>query len=351
MITDAQKWLVLAGIIFAGWLLYRLSPVLTPFLISALLAYLCDPFVDKLEKLKISRTVAVIIVFTWLTIVILLCLLIIVPIIENQLSNLVGRLPRLINWLEQTAIPYISEWTGIEVNTIELGSLKKAVTENWKDIGNVISLLLIKLSQSGQVLLTWFAYLVLIPVVTFYLLRDWDDLVEKIHTLIPRGKAKLVSKLALECDAVLSEFLRGQLLVMLCLGIIYSIGLWIAGIEFALLIGLLAGLVSFVPYLGAIVGVGVAGIAAFVQFQDIIHLLYVMLVFGFGQAIEGMLLSPVLVGDRIGLHPVAVIFAVMAGGQLFGFFGVLLALPVAAVIVVLLRYIHSEYIDSSFYTL
>ena len=332
MITDAQKWLVLTGIVFTGWLLYKLSPVLTPFLVGALLAYLCDPFVDRLEKYKISRTIAVIIVFTWLTIVILLCLLIIIPVIENQLSNLVSRLPQFINWLEQSVIPYVAERTGIEINTIELSGLKKAMTENWKDVGNVISLVLIKLSQSGQVLLTWLAYLVLIPVVTFYLLRDWDILVKKTHALIPRSKASVVSKLAIDCDAVLSEFLRGQLLVMLCLGIIYSLGLWIAGIEFSLLIGLLAGLVSFVPYLGAIVGICVAGIAAFVQFQDLIHLVYVALVFGIGQAIEGMLLSPLLVGDRIGLHPVAVIFAVMAGGQLFGFFGVLLALPVAAVI-------------------
>lgn len=350
MITDAQKWLVLASTVFAGWLLYKLSPVLTPFLIGGLLAYLCDPFVDRLEKYKLSRTVAVVIVFTWLTIVGLLCLLIIIPVIENQLSNLVGRLPQFINWLEQSFIPDVAARTGVEINTIDLGKLQNAITENWKDVGNVISLVLIKLSQSGQVLLTWLVYLVLIPVVTFYLLRDWDTLVKKIHALIPRSKVTVVTRLAVECDAVLSEFLRGQLLVMMCLGIIYSIGLWIAGIEFSLLIGLLAGLVSFVPYLGSIVGIGVAGIAAFVQFQDLIHLVYVLLVFGAGQAIEGMFLSPILVGDRIGLHPVAVIFAVMAGGQIFGFIGVLLALPVAAVIIVLLRYLHSEYMESSFYT-
>ena len=350
MITDVQKWLLLTGLFLIGWLLYLLSPVLTPFLVGALLAYLGDPLVDRLEKLKISRTISVTIVFACMLIVGLMFLLILIPIIESQLSSLVIRLPQFITWLQDAAMPKIIGWVGIDIETVDLGSLKQSLTENWKDVGSVISLLLTKISQSGLMLITWLVYLVLTPVVTFYLLRDWDDFVEKIHALIPRQNVSLISRLTRECDAVLSEFLRGQLLVMLGQGIIYTIGLWVVGIEFALLIGLLAGVVSFVPYLGFIVGIGVASVAAFMQYQDMIHLVYVALVFGIGQAIEGMLLSPMLVGDRIGLHPVAVIFAVMAGGQLFGFFGVLLALPVAAVIVVLLRYLQSQYLESSFYT-
>jgi len=219
-----------------------------------------------------------------------------------------------------------------------------------RDIGSIMGHLLVKLTQSGQSLIIWFAYLTLIPVVTFYLLRDWDILVGKVHDLIPRPYEKLASKLARQCDEVLAEFMRGQFLVMLAQAILYTIGLWIVGLEFFLLIGMLAGLVSFVPYLGFIVGIGVASVAGFMQFHDIIHLIYILIVFGVGQAIEGMLLSPLLVGDRIGLHPVAVIFAVMAGGQLFGFVGVLVALPVAAVIVVLLRHIHESYLESSLYT-
>ena len=167
---------------------------------------------------------------------------------------------------------------------------------------------------------------------------------------MPRPYERLVIKLAKQCDEVLAEFLRGQLLVMLALAVLYSVGLWIVGLEFFLLIGMLAGLVSFVPYLGFIVGIGVAGIAGFMQFHDIIHLVYILIVFGVGQIIEGMVLSPLLVGDRIGLHPVAVIFAVMAGGQLFGIVGVLVALPVAAVIVVLLRHVHERYLESNLYT-
>ncbi|MEQ8938845.1 MAG: AI-2E family transporter, partial [Gammaproteobacteria bacterium] len=166
----------------------------------------------------------------------------------------------------------------------------------------------------------------------------------------PRKYIATATTLAKDCDAVLAEFLRGQLLVMLALGIIYSIGLWLVGLEFSLLIGLGAGVVSFVPYLGFIVGFLVASIAAFMLFQDVIHIIYVLLVFGAGQALEGMVLSPLLVGDRIGLHPVAVIFAVMAGAQLFGFFGMLLALPVAAVITVVLRHLHAQYLNSQLYT-
>lgn len=353
--TDAQKWLVLAGVVLTGWLLYLLAPVLTPFLIAGLLAYLGDPIVDRLEKFRIknfspSRTFAVIIVFGIMVIVGLVLLLILIPLIENQLAAFVRVFPEFITWLQQTLLPRLAEIFDFDPAIINLEFIKQQVMGNWQDIGSVAGKIFMKITQSGQAIFLWLAYLLLIPVVTFYLLRDWDHLLKSFRALLPRKHAPLIGKLATECDDVLSEFLRGQLLVMLSLGIIYTVGLWIAGLEFALLIGMLAGLVSFVPYLGFVVGIIVAGIAALVQYNDVIHLVYVVLVFGVGQALEGMVLSPWLVGDRIGLHPVAVIFAVMAGGQLFGFFGVLLALPVAAVIVVLLRYLHSRYIESSLYT-
>jgi predicted PurR-regulated permease PerM len=171
-----------------------------------------------------------------------------------------------------------------------------------------------------------------------------------VHELIPRRYEATVARLATASDEVLGAFLRGQLTVMLALGTIYSVGLWLVGLELALLIGMLAGLVSFVPYLGFIVGILAAGLAALMQFGDLLPLLYVVIVFMVGQAVEGMLLTPLLVGEKIGLHPVAVIFAVLAGGQLFGFFGILLALPVASVVMVLLRYTHERYVGSSLYS-
>ncbi len=348
--TDAQKWLLLTCIFLAAWLLYLLAPVLTPFLVAALLAYLGDPIADRLEQRKLSRTLAVIVVFAVMLFVGLILILILLPMLQEQLSVLLSRLPLIVPWLQDVAFPWLSATLGIDMARVDLEALKQTLAGNWQDIGNMLGLVLGKVGHSGQKIFAWFAYLVLIPVVTFYLLRDWDVLVANVQDLIPRQYEPVVSKLALECDSVLAEFLRGQLTLMLALGLIYSIGLWMVGLEFALLVGMMAGLVSFVPYLGAIVGISVAGVLAFMQFHDFIHLLYVAIVFTAGQSIEGMLLSPVLVGERIGLHPVAVIFAVLAGGQLFGFFGVLLALPVAAVIVVLLRYVRQRYIASSFYT-
>jgi predicted PurR-regulated permease PerM len=280
----------------------------------------------------------------------LLLLLILIPLLQEQLSSLLSRLPLIVPWLQKVALPWISSTFNIEMSDVDLDVLKQALAGNWQDIGNILGLLLGKVTHSGQLVFAWLAYLVLVPVVSFYLLRDWDVLVTSVRELLPRQYEPIISKLTRECDSVLAEFLRGQLMLMLALGLMYSIGLWIVGLEFALLVGMMAGLISFVPYLGAIVGIVVAGVLAFMQFHDIIHLLYVALVFGTGQTIEGMLLSPMLVGDRIGLHPVAVIFAVMSGGQLFGFFGVLLALPAAAVIVVLLRHLRQQYVESSFYT-
>lgn len=348
--TDAQKWLILATVLATGWLLYVLAPVLTPFLIGALLAYLGDPIADRLQRARLSRTLAVIAVFAVMFLAGLVLLLILLPLLQQQLVTLSARLPQVLGWIQTELVPWLGRTLRVEIGSVDIDSLGIALKENWRDAGDLLGFVLGKVGDSGQALLAWAAYLVLVPVVTFYLLRDWDALIQGLCSFIPRRYEQTVTALARECDRVLAEFLRGQLLVMLALGVIYSIGLWIAGLEFALLIGMLAGVVSFVPYLGAIVGVAAAGLVAFFQYHDLAHLLYVAIVFGIGQAIEGMLLSPLLVGDRIGLHPVAVIFAVLAGGQLFGFFGVLLALPVAAVVTVLLRFVHQRYMESDFYT-
>ena len=324
MISDAQKWLILAITIFTGYLLYLLAPVLTPFLVSAFLAYLGDPAADKLQSMRMSRTVAVVVVFLMMTVILFCFLLVIMPLIEEQLVLLIKRMPDIINKLQQEWLPWLSQTLGVDLSNINLQGLRQSLSQHWQTVGNLLGKFITQVSASSQTILLWLSYFLLIPVVTFYLLRDWDNLVAKLEVLVPRRYATDVNRLTRECDAVLAEFLRGQLLVMLALGIIYSIGLWLVGIEFSLLIGLVSGLVSFVPYLGFIVGFFIASIAAFMQFHDLLHVIYVLLVFGAGQALEGMVLSPLLVGDRIGLHPVAVIFAVMAGAQLFGFFGMLL---------------------------
>ncbi len=348
--NDSQKWLIFGGAIFSGWLLYLLSPILMPFIVGALLAYLGDPLVDRLEKTRLSRTLSVGVVFGLMSLFGLILLLFILPQLERQITGLATRFPQFINWAQENILPRLSAMLGLEPDFLDLGAIKEALTSNIKDISGIMGRLLVKLTQSGQLVMAWFVNLTLIPVVTFYLLRDWGILVGKAHNLIPRPYENLAGRLARQCDGVLAEFMRGQLSVMLAQAIFYSIGLWIVGLEFSMLIGMLAGLVSFVPYLGFIVGIGVAGVVGFMQFHDLIHLVYILIVFGVGQIIEGMFLAPLLVGDRIGLHPVAVIFAIMAGGQLFGFVGVLAALPVAAMIAVLLRYAHESYLESNLYT-
>ena len=180
-------------------------------------------------------------------------------------------------------------------------------------------------------------------------MRDWDSLMARLVALVPRDMEREVRRLAGECDEVLSAFLRGQMLIMVILGLVYAIGLFFVGLDLAFLIGMIAGLASIVPYLGFIVGFGAAAVAALFQFGDPLMLVWVLAVFGVGQALEGMVLTPLLVGDRIGLHPVAVIFAILAGGQLFGFVGILLALPVAAVVMVFVRHLHGRYLASEYY--
>lgn len=349
-LSDSQKWFMLAVLTFGGWLIYLLAPVLTPFLISALLAYLGDPLVDRLEKHKFSRTLGVVVVFLVMSLIGLILLLVMIPMLEKQISVLIIKIPQAIDNFQEVLLPRIAQFAGFETPTLDTSAFKRAVMGNWESLGGAMGGIFGKLTHSGLKIIYWLAFLVLIPVVTFYLLRDWDLLIARIHDLLPRRLESTVSRLAKECDEVLAEFFRGQLSVMIALAIIYTVGLMIVGLDVAFLIGMLAGLVSFVPYLGFIVGIVVASVAAVMQYHDVIHVVYVAIVFGIGQALEGMVLSPLLVGDRIGLHPVAVIFAVMAGGQLFGFVGVLLALPVAAVIVVILRHWHELYKESDFYT-
>ncbi|HEY8160250.1 MAG TPA: AI-2E family transporter [Methylobacter sp.] len=347
--TDSQKWLIFAFIAGSAWLIYLLAPVLMPFAFAAMLAYLGDPLTDKLETYQLSRTKAVLVVFSVMTLVFVLVLLLLVPLLEYQVEQFVSSLPAYVEWLNETIIPWTQRRFHLGIRPINLNQIINLVKSHWEQAGGIAATVMSSVSHSGGVIAEWLMNLLLIPVVTFYLLRDWDGLVTKVHDLLPRRIAPTAAKLTAEVDTVLAAFVRGQLYVMLALGCIYSIGLWMTGLDLALLIGMLAGLVSFVPYLGAIVGIVTACVAALVQFHDLIHLVPVAIVFMIGQSLEGMVLTPMLVGDKIGLHPVAVMFAVLAGGQLFGFLGILLALPVASVIMVLLRHVHELYRYSDFY--
>ncbi len=347
--SDTHKWQLVGLILLLGGAIYLLAPILTPFAAAALLAYLGDPLVDRLERRKLSRTAAVSVVFSLMTLGMVVFLLLLVPMVEKQVGRFVERLPVYLDWGQGTLLPWIESSTGISIEGFELASVVDLLKGHWQQAGGFATAVLGGISKSGMAVVLWLTNLALVPVLTFYLLRDWDVLVARVRELLPRAIEPSVSLLAGQSDAVLGSFLRGQVSVMVALGAIYSIGLAMVGIDLALLIGMLAGLVSFIPYLGAIVGVGAGLIAALVQYGDWWHVLLVLAVFGVGQTLESFVLTPWLVGDKIGLHPVAVIFAIMAGGQLFGFLGVLLALPVAAIVMVLLRYAHEQYTRSELY--
>lgn len=347
--TDSHRWLWLAGLLLAGWLVYLLTPILSPFLLGVLLAYLGDPLVDRLER-WMSRTWGVVVVFALFGLLLLLTLLVVVPMLGKQLVHLYELAPLVLDWLQREALPWVQARLGLADGFWQIDQLKSMFSAHLGRTTDIVSQLLSQATASGLALLAWLGNLLLVPVVSFYLLRDWDILVAKLRALLPRRREGVVVGLIGECHEVLGAFLRGQLLVMLALGVVYALGLMLVGLDLGLLIGVLAGLASIVPYMGFVVGIGAALIAALFQFGgDIYPLLGVVAVFTVGQMLEGMLLTPLLVGDRIGLHPVAVIFAILAGGQLFGFTGVLLALPVAAVVMVLLRHVHELYKLSALY--
>lgn len=343
------RWQALILLLVIGGVIYLLSPVLMPFVVAALFAYLLDPVVDRLEP-RMGRSIAVSLVFLVATILVVAFVLVLVPFIERQISNFLTQLPVWVNWFQTRATPWLEARFGISPGVLDTQKIFETLQANWKEAGGFAATVVAKVSKSGMALVGWVLNLVMIPVVAFYLLRDWDVLVARIHALIPRSIEPVVSRLAGESDEVLGAFLRGQLSVMVALGVFYGAGLWLIGINVGPLIGMIAGLISFVPYLGAITGVLMGVIAALVQYQDWAHVALVLGVFVVGQTLEGYVLVPKLVGDKIGLHPVAVIFAVLAGGELFGFLGVLLALPVASVVMVVLRYLYERYTQSELYT-
>ncbi|MDX1380161.1 MAG: AI-2E family transporter, partial [Xanthomonadales bacterium] len=287
MTADSTRWFGLALLLLLGWLLYRLAPVITPFAISAGLAYLGDPMVDRLERLRfirwpISRTVAVVIVFALMTLALALLLLIVIPLLIEQVRHLVERLPAIMAWLAGTAVPWVQDKLGLSGDLLDTDSLAEAAKAYWKEASGALVGVLGSVSRGGQAVINWLLNLVLIPVVTFYLLRDWDKLTTGVLGLLPRSVEPTVKVIAGEVDEVLGAFIRGQLMVMLALGLTYAAGLWLVGLDLAFIIGAGAGLLSIVPYLGTFVGVVAALIAALFQFQDLLHPVLVLVVFAVG---------------------------------------------------------------------
>lgn len=347
-----KRVFILAAVVCFVWLLYMLLPVVIPFLIAFLVAYLFSPLVDRMLRFGIPRWLAITSVFLIIVVGLVLVGWFLVPMIWSQLIYARDHIPEMITWLNNTFLPWLSNTFNLvemEINTDEMTTVAMDYIQTNYSVNNLQDLAL-RLAQSGLGFIQVGGMLILIPIIAFYFLLDWDKMLKHMRRSIPRPFENSVVTIVKECNQVLGAFVKGQFLVMILLGIVYAVGLQLIGIEVGLIIGIVAGLASIIPYLGFAVGIIAAVVATLLQFGvDWMQLLLVLVVFMIGQAIEGYILQPFLLGDKIGLSPVAVVFSVLAGAQLLGFAGMLIALPVAAVIVVLLRHLRDSYEQSVWY--
>jgi predicted PurR-regulated permease PerM len=312
------------------------------------LAYLLDPLADRLERAGLGRLGSTLIILVLASLALVLAIVVIAPFLASQIAALVAAIPDYLKRLQALAIeqgePLLRRFGGENVLKDIQSSLGDFIGQGASVFGTFVA----SLVSGGQALLGIVSLLVVTPVVAFYLLLDWDDMVARIDRLVPRRQRPVVRKLAREIDVAIAGFIRGQALVCIILGLWYAIGLWLIGLNFGLLIGLIAGFISFIPYVGSLSGLLLAVGVAIVQFwPDWVSIMLVVAVFVTGQFLEGNILSPKLVGQSVGLHPVWLMFALFAFGSLFGFVGLLVAVPLAAIIGVLLRFAVGEYERSS----
>ena len=345
----ASAWFLIAAVVVLA--LWLLGPVLTPFVVAAVLAYALTPLVNKLDDMgkgRLPRVVAVVVVELLFILVALSLVLLIIPIVAKEIPLMREQIPLLADRITTGLTPWLAQF-GIKVS-LDVGSLKalalKYLNANYEDMfGSLLS----SIRLGGSVALAVLGNAVLIPVALFYLLMDWDKFVARLLELVPPPMRGTFDSFTDEADSVLGQYLRGQLLVMLVMAAFYAIGLALFGLDLALPIGIFTGLAMFIPYLGFGIGLILAILAGVLQFASIKAIVMVAVVYGIGQVVESLYLTPRLVGERIGLHPLAVIFALLAFGQVFGFVGVLIALPASAVLLVGIRRIKLRYMASKLY--
>ncbi len=348
MTADRRLRFWLAGLLLAGLVIWLLRGALMPFVAGAAIAYLLDPVVERLARHKVPRWLATTLVLLSFLVVIVVALVLLVPVVATQLGGLVAAVPGYLGtlnaWLN-AVIERLQERFGVAA----VQNLRGQLAEYAGDAVSWLGTLLGGLWRGGLAVIDILSLLVITPVVAFYLLRDWDRVLSTLDDYIPRPQRATVRDLARQVDRTLADFVRGQGLVCLSLGLFYSAGLTMAGLNFGLVVGLGAGLISFIPYVGTILGLVTSCGIALVQFDSWTMRLVILGIFVTGQVLEGYVLVPKLVGESIGLHPVWVMFALLAGGSLFGFTGVLLAVPVAAVAGVLVRFALGRYRSSPYF--
>ena len=334
--------------IFIGFLML-FSSILLPFIAGMALAYFLDPVADRLERLGLSRLMATVVILVTFVLVFVLSLMIVIPILASQLNEFIQRVPGYVSQLQSFVASgnaaWLPDWVDGQMVTIK-ENFSRYISEGVGFIGTLIE----QIWNSGKALLDIASLLVVTPVVAFYLLLDWDRMIEKVDSWVPRHQLGTVRQLATELDNTIAGFVRGQGSLCLILGIFYAVALSAAGLNFGLLIGFFTGMISFIPYVGSTVGLLLSLGVALVQFwPDFIWVGVIAGIFFLGQFIEGNILQPKLVGKSVGLHPVWLMFALFAFGALFGFVGVLVAVPAAAAVGVLVRFAISRYLDSDLY--
>ncbi len=346
MARQLRFWLI--GLLVFLFAVFLLRSVLLPFVAGMAIAYFLDPLCDRLEDLKLSRTMATTLVTLIFLMVGVASLLVLVPTLINQITNLLARSPQYIEALRGQIFDLLAM---LEAKIHP--EVMKAIEENVSGVsGKLFAWLAAALGQiveGGVAFANLLSLLIVTPVVTFYLLRDWDRIVARVNGWLPRRHAEVIRAQVREVDRTLAGFIRGQGTVCLLLGGFYALALSLVGLDFGLVVGLVAGFLSFIPYVGSVIGLVLSVGLAFVQFSDWVDVAMVAAVFFAGQAIEGNVLTPKLVGERVGLHPVWVIFGLFAGGALFGIVGIILAVPLAAVIGVAVRFLLGRYLDSAYF--
>lgn len=342
-------WVVgLALLVAVVFLIVQMRDVLSPFVVAAVLAYILNPLVEKLCRHGVRRGAAAMLVMVFTLLLLVLLLLIVVPMLVQQFGSLLGKMPELANFVQNKALPLANRLLGTHW-ALDEQSLSNWLSNHLGSVKTGLSKALPALLEQGGSLVSSLGNLAVLPFLLYYFLLDWSRWTEGIKTMIPRRYLAAYTRIGGNMDTVLGEFLRGQLTVMLIMGLLYGLGLMLTGLESGFAIGMVAGILVFVPYLGAFTGLLLATMAALLQFGTWQGLITVWAVFAVGQFLESFFITPKIVGDRIGLSPFWVIFALMAFGSLLGFVGMLLALPLAAVTLVLLREGVTAYMDSGFY--
>lgn len=334
--------------------LILLGPVLTPFAAAAILAYVLQPIVEWLVRYRVPRVLAVIAAITLSVLAVVAILLILAPILQKEISLIRGQLPALVatlsGHLNESILPWLNSNFGLPL-TLDVNALRTWVAGQIATSSDELAATLFNyLKSGGNTVLQILGFLFLVPVALFYLLLDWPKNLQRLHALVPVRWQPVVVDWLSEIDQLLGQYLRGQMLVMLCLAVLYSLALLVAGFQLWLPIGVLTGLLIAIPYLGFATGLLFALLAGMLQFGPMRGFVSVMIIYGVFQVIESLVLTPRLVGERIGLHPLVVIFALIAFGYLFGFVGVLLALPLAAVLAIALRRLRRGYLASDFFS-